>query len=76
MDTAKSGRAALNQRVAKLIARANDEEKLGLTVYNFVEILEKIDYNSENFARFKEGLENDHRLLFLQFKKKLTEKAV
>ena len=28
--------------------------------YNrLMEILEKIDYNSENFARFKEGLEND-----------------
>lgn len=59
MDTAKSGRAALNQRVAKLIARANEEEKFGLTADNFAEILEKINYNSENFARFKEGLEND-----------------
>ena len=59
LESAKNGRAALNQRVAKLIARANDEEKLGLTKENFADVLGKIEYNSENFAKFREGLEND-----------------
>ena len=59
LESAKNGRAALNQRVAKLIARANDEEKLGLTKENFAEVLGKIDCQSENFAKFREGLEND-----------------
>ncbi|MBQ7752767.1 MAG: cysteine--tRNA ligase [Treponema sp.] len=59
LESAKNGRAALNQRVAKLIARANDEEKLGLTKENFAEVLGKINYESENFAKFREGLEND-----------------
>jgi cysteinyl-tRNA synthetase len=59
LESAKNGRAALNQRVAKLIARANDEEKLGLTKENFAEVLGKINYDSENFEKFKQGLEND-----------------
>ena len=59
LESAKNGRAALNARVAKLIARANDEEKLGLTKENFAEVLGKIKYESENFAKFREGLEND-----------------
>lgn len=59
LESAKNGRAALNQRVSKLIARANDEEKLGLTKENFADILGKIDYKSENFEKFKQGLEND-----------------
>ena len=59
LESAKNGRAALNQRVAKLIARANDEEKLGLTKENFAEVLGKIKYDSENFEKFKQGLEND-----------------
>ena len=59
LESAKNGRAALNQRVSKLIARANDEEKLGLTKENFADVLGKINYNSENFEKFKQGLEND-----------------
>ena len=59
LESAKNGRAALNQRVSKLIARANDEEKLGLTKENFADILGKINYESENFEKFKQGLEND-----------------
>ena len=59
LESAKSGRAALNQRVAKLIAKANNEEKLGLTLENFKEVLSKIDYQSENLIKFREGLEND-----------------
>lgn len=59
LESAKSGRAALNGRVAKLIAKANDEEKLGLTAENFAEILSKINYDSPNYAQFKSGLEND-----------------
>ena len=59
IDSAKSSRAALNQRVAKLVAKAKAEEKLELTKDNFASILEKIDYQSENYAKFREGLEND-----------------
>ncbi len=60
MDSAKQGRAALNGRVAKLIAKANDEEKLGLTKDNYAEVLEKVvSDKSDNLDRFKQGLEND-----------------
>ncbi len=60
MDSAKNGRAALNQRVAKLIQKANSEEKIGLTAENFSEILSKIEPSvKDNLDRFKEGLEND-----------------
>jgi len=59
LESAKAGRAALNGRVAKLIAKANKEEKLGLTAENFADVLGKIDYESENLKKFKEGLEND-----------------
>lgn len=59
LDSAKNGRAALSSRIAKLIAKANDEEKLGLTVENFDKILAANPYEGENFAKFKEGLEND-----------------
>ena len=59
MESAKNGRAALNGRIAKLIARANDEEGLGLTKENFTDILAGVDANTENFAKFRAGLEND-----------------
>ena len=59
MDSAKASRQALNERVAKLIAKANDEEKLGLTAENFAGILGKINFESENYAKFREGLSND-----------------
>ena len=60
MDTAKSGRASLNQRVAKLISKANDEEKLGLTKDNYEKILSQIKTTvTDNLERFKSGLEND-----------------
>ena len=59
LESAKNGRAALNGRVAKLIAKANDEEKLGLTKDNFADVLGKNAYEGENYAKFREGLEND-----------------
>ena len=52
----------MNERVAKLINKANSEEKLGLTKENFAKKLEKISKETEpskNLIRFKEGLEND-----------------
>ncbi|WP_191014060.1 cysteine--tRNA ligase [Treponema zioleckii] len=59
MNGARDGRNALNQRVAKLIQKANTTENLGLTPENFAEILSKINFESENEKRFREGLEND-----------------
>ena len=59
LNSAKSSRAALNQRIAKLIAKVNKEENLGLTEKNFSQILEKIDFEDENLAKFREGLSND-----------------
>ena len=59
LESAKNGRAALYARVAKLIARANSEEGLGLTKENFADLLSGIDCNTDNFAKFREGLEND-----------------
>lgn len=59
MDSAKNSRAALNQRVAKLIEKANSEENLNLTKENFTKCLEKIEVKSENLKKFQEGLEND-----------------
>lgn len=59
LEGAKNGRAALNARVAKLILKANSEEKLNLTAENFAQILEKIDFKTENYKKFCEGLEND-----------------
>jgi cysteinyl-tRNA synthetase len=59
LESAKNGRAALNQRVAKLITKANSEENAGLKIENFAEILSKIDFDSENYKKFREGLEND-----------------
>ena len=41
LESAKSGRAALNQRVAKLISKANGDENAGLTIENFAGILGK-----------------------------------
>ena len=40
-------------------AKANKEENLGLTPENFAKILEKIDFEDENLAKFREGLSND-----------------
>ena len=59
LNSAKSSRAALSQRIAKLIAKVNKEENLGLTPENFAKILEKIDFEDENLAKFREGLSND-----------------
>lgn len=59
MDSAKNSRAALNQRIAKLIEKANSEENLNLTKENFANCLENIESNSENLKKFQEGLEND-----------------
>ena len=62
LESAKNGRAALNERVAKLINKANSEEKLGLTKETFAKKLEKLSKETEpskNLIRFKEGLEND-----------------
>lgn len=59
LESAKNGRAALNNRVAKLILKANDEENLCLTAENFSQILEKINFETENYKKFREGLEND-----------------
>lgn len=59
LESAKNGRAALNSRVAKLIAKANDEEKLGLTLENFEKILGENKYEGPNYEQFKSGLEND-----------------
>lgn len=59
MDSAKSGREALNQRVAKLILKAKTEEKVDLTLENFADVLGKMKVESENLVRFKEGLESD-----------------
>ena len=57
LESAKNGRAALNARVAKLISKANEEEKLGLTRENFTSLLSGLDEESMN--KFREGLEND-----------------
>ena len=62
MESAKNGRAALNERVAKLVKKAKAEENLSLTEENFPELLSKIASSkeeSENLKRFREGLEND-----------------
>jgi cysteinyl-tRNA synthetase len=59
LESAKNGRAALNARVAKLLARANDEEKLGLTRENFAAKLAGLALDEEGMAKFREGLEND-----------------
>lgn len=63
MDSAKNGRAALNERVAKLIKKANSEENLNLTKDNFAEKLSALEKEitepGENIKKFREGLEND-----------------
>ena len=59
LESAKNGRAALNARVAKLLARANDEEKLGLTRENFADKRAGRAPDEEGMAKFREGLEND-----------------
>ncbi|MBO4320666.1 MAG: cysteine--tRNA ligase [Treponema sp.] len=59
LDSAKSSRAALNQRIAKLIARAKSEEGLSLTKENFAEVLNGIECETESYVKFREGLEND-----------------
>ena len=62
LESAKNGRAALNERAAKLINKAGDEEKLSLTKENYAEVLGKIASGlgeTENLKRFREGLEND-----------------
>ncbi|MCR4741708.1 MAG: cysteine--tRNA ligase [Treponema sp.] len=59
LDSAKSSRVALNQRLAKLIKKANESEGLGLTEKNFAQILGKINPDCDNLKKFKEGLEND-----------------
>ena len=59
LESAKNGRAALNARVAKLIARANSEEGLGLTAENFADKLAGLALDEESMNKFREGLEND-----------------
>ena len=62
MESAKQGRAALYERVAKLVVKAKTEEKIELKNENFSEILEKIASSaqeSESLKKFREGLEND-----------------
>ncbi|MBQ8678928.1 MAG: cysteine--tRNA ligase [Treponema sp.] len=62
LESAKNGRAALNERVAKLVKKCLEEEKIELTKENYAEILGKIASSieeSENIKRFREGLEND-----------------
>ena len=59
LESAKNGRAALNSRVAKLISKANEEEKLGLTAENFADKLAGLALDEEGMNKFREGLEND-----------------
>lgn len=65
MESAKQGRAALNARVAKLIAKAKAEDGVALTAENYEDVLAKradelaAAGESQNLARFREGLEND-----------------
>ena len=62
MESAKNGRAALNERTAKLIMRAKNEEHIALTKANFADVLADIAQkrtDSENLATFRQGLEND-----------------
>ena len=62
MESAKNGRAALNERVAKLVTKAKTEENISLTKENYADVLGKIAASmaeSENRAKFKAGLEND-----------------
>ena len=70
MESAKNGRAALNARVAKLVARAKSEDGVTLTKDNYADILSKRaqagaansageNGESQNLTRFREGLEND-----------------
>lgn len=59
LESAKNGRAALNARVAKLISKANEEEKIGLTRENFTSLLSGLALDEESMNKFREGLEND-----------------
>ena len=62
MESAKNGRAALNERTAKLIMRAKAEEHIALTKANFADVLADIAQkraDSENLGAFRQGLEND-----------------
>ncbi|MBR7079364.1 MAG: cysteine--tRNA ligase [Treponema sp.] len=59
MDSAKNSRIALHGRVAKLIARANSEEGLGLTKENYKDVLGGIECDAESLTKFREGIEND-----------------
>ena len=59
LESAKNGRAALNSRVAKLISKANEEDKLGLTRENFASLLSNLALDEESMNKFREGLEND-----------------
>lgn len=64
MDSAKNGRAALTDRVAKLIVKAKGEG-LELTEENYVQKLSELESKAkaggegENLKKFREGLEND-----------------
>ena len=62
METAKSSRLAFAQKVARLIQKANCEEKLNLDESNFSSVLKKIfeeNPKSQAVERFESGLEND-----------------
>jgi len=61
LESAKNGRAALYERVAKLILKAK-KEGIELSQKNYNEILSKVateQNESENLKKFREGLEND-----------------
>ena len=62
MESAKNGRAALYERAAKLISRAQAEDSVALTEANYTEVLSARAAErgeSELLAKFRAGLEND-----------------
>ena len=62
MESAKNGRAALNDRVAKLVKKAAEVDNVQFTIHNYADVLGKIAIgraDTENIKRFREGLEND-----------------
>lgn len=60
MDSAKNSRRSLNERVAKLIQKAEAEEKITFAKENYESILsEKKSEESQAIKDFREGLEND-----------------
>ncbi|MCR5436341.1 MAG: cysteine--tRNA ligase [Treponema sp.] len=58
LESAKASRSALNERIAKLIKKANEEENAGLDENNYKKIFSD-DYSDENVVQFINALEND-----------------